>query len=214
MRSDVSHTTTLAGTLRIRPPGRLGIALPLRQLAQPTLRIFYIHFADLAKHPVAHHRFGLLDHRVSGIRMRQTEQQTRLLEFGLQLLRLIQRKRDRLFDDHMETMVQRHHRRSEMGEIRRHDRHEIHALPLGKQALLADHLLIGEIGPVFRQEQHLARSLSDLRIDAESTTDQFNQSVHVGRDPVDGSDESILASANHAHSEFTIHTCRMCCVMK
>ena len=169
MGSDISHTSGFTRFGGVGSPGGLGISFFLRKLAQPSLRVFNPYFSDVAKYAILTHGPGLFHHGVSRVGMREAKQQALFLCFLLQLLGFVERESDRLFNNHMKSMFQRHHGRGKVNKVGRNDGYKIHSFFCGQLRLLLNHLLIAGIGSVYRQQQCFSGFYSRVGVGTQGT---------------------------------------------
>lgn len=151
---------------------------------------------------------GLLDGRIGRVCLREGEGAARLQHLLPELLRLLEREGHGLLYDHVESLVQGHHRRLEVGDVGRDDRYEIHTLPVGKGGLLLDHLGVGEVDAVVGQKVLAARGERNVGVGAETAAYQLYAVIHESCGAVYGSDEGVVAPTYHPHPEFSVHSIR------
>ena len=176
------------------------VAGVLEFCGEPALRVFDVDFADLAEFAFRHHLAGLFDGREAGVGVGQGEDQSGLLDFGLEFDGLVEGEGDGFVDDHVESAFEGHHGGGVMGEIGSDDGDEVHPLAFRQAAFVFKHLLIGFVNPVVGQVIGFAGGNGNFRIDAEAAADEFDLAVHEGGEAVDGSDEGVAAAADHAHA--------------
>ncbi len=104
VRADVAHAIRDAGAVRIHAPvGDLLDLAGLQGADGVTLRVFDEDLVDLAELAGADHRAGFLDHRITGVVMRQGEDEPALLGERAELLGLGERVGERLLADDVDA---------------------------------------------------------------------------------------------------------------
>ena len=170
------------------------------EAAKPALGVFHIYLTDIAEDAVLYHATGLFDEGIAGIGMRETEEETGFVDLFLQLQGFFEREGHRFVEDDMKAFLEREHGRREMQVIWRNDGDEIHAFVRGQAAFNLHHLFIREIDAVFRKKEGLAGLLRVFRMAAEGTANEFDQTVHIGSDAMNGANEGVFPAAYHSHS--------------
>ncbi len=182
----------------VRQSGLLRAGL-LHRRRQPVLGVFHLHHPELAQDPFGHHRPRLSDHRIAGVVVGQHEERIGLGRHLRQLLRLGQRRGQRLVADHVDATPEELAGRRRMHVVGRHDRHRLDAVLPPRLALgHGGEVVVGAIGG---QPQSGARGPGLLRRRTERARDQFVVVVHPRRDPVHRADEGVLAAADHAQPD-------------
>ena len=208
MRPYVAHASRLARTLGVGTPCGVAPGVELDARCEPPLRILDVYLAHGAELPLGEALAGLLDGGIGRVCLREGEGAARLQNLLLELLRLLEREGHGLLYDHVESLVQGHHCRLEVGDVGRDDRYEIHTLPVGKGRLLLDHLGVGEVDAVVGQKVLAARGERNVGVGAETAAYQLYAVIHESCGVVYGSDEGVVAPTYHPHPEFSVHSIR------
>ena len=197
--ADVGHASGDAGLLGIDAPGGLLAGVGGGEPAQGVL---HVDLPDLAQGAAGDQLSGLADHRVAGVVVEEAEHPAGLLHQRLQRERLGGVHGEGLLADDVEAGLQECLGDLVVAEVRRADGDEIDALVLRKRQLLLDHVLVVGVAASGSQVEPLGELRGLRRVPSEDTADQVDLAVHSGGDAVDFADEGVIASADHAHSEF------------
>ena len=146
MRADVAEAAGGTALCRIGSPGRLFLTLALEPRPQPALDVFGADRLDLAQFTGEHHLAGLSHERVAGVVVGDGEDDIRLLDDGRQILRFLQRERERLVAYTMEAGLDGGLGHRKVHVVGGGDRDEVDPLVGGEGPLPVEHLLVGAVG--------------------------------------------------------------------
>ena len=103
MGADITGGATRAGFGGIGAPVGLFLTGGFERFGQPVLRIFDLHKTDVAKRACIYHGFGLPDHRIASVIVRQREDHARRIGGFGKFLCLGQCRGQRFIADHMDA---------------------------------------------------------------------------------------------------------------
>ncbi len=155
MRADVAQRPAGAGLRRIDAPSRLLLTRRLQIGAEPVLRVFGLHHADLAQFTGGDHLARLAHHRVAAVVVRQCEQLAAAPDHFGQRQRVGQVAGQRLVADDVDAGLQEGRGDARVQMVRRDDRDHV-------DAVLALRLGLGHRGEVgvgaLRRDVQLGRA--------------------------------------------------------
>ena len=195
MRADVAERAARARALRIDAPFGLLVAGRLGRPGQPVLRILGLNETDLAEFARPNHLAHAAHQGIAGVIMGQREDEARLLDRGLHLLRLGQAHRQRLVADDVDPGLEERVGRPGVDVVRRHDRDRLD--PVGPLGLRLRHALVVVVDAIAGEAEALARAARLLGRRRQGAGDQFIMVVDARGDAMHGADERPLAAPHH-----------------
>ena len=131
--------------------------------------------------------------------MRQRENAAGFLRQLGELLRLLQRRRERLVADDVDAALQECLRDLEVHVVRRDDGDRLYAVL--QPRLAPRHLLVAAVGAILAQADLESGGLGARRVGGERAGDQLVLVVDTRGDAVHRADEGALAAAHHAEAD-------------
>ena len=199
MGADVAERPARARALRIGAPLGLLVAGRLGRPGQPVLRIFDLHEPDHAEIAALDHLAHPPHQRIAGVIVGQREDAARLLDRGLDPLRLGERNRQRLVADDVEARLEEGDRRPGMHVVRGDDRNRLD--PVGALRLGLRHGLVVVVDAVGGEAERFARAPRLLRRRRQRAGDELVLVVDPRGDAVNRADEGALPAAHHAEPD-------------
>ena len=202
--ANVAHAASLARLRGVGAPSGIVTAQQFDAFREPALRIFHIDEAQASQLSLGNAALHLLDGRVGRIGVSQRQGAARLSHFLFESQCLVEREGHGLVQHHVESHVQCHRSLLVVHPVWRHDGHEVHAFAQGQCRLALHHLTIVAVDALRGHVPRLARRERGLIIAAEASAHQLNVVIHQRCPQMDGADHGIPASADHAHSKFSV----------
>ncbi len=163
------------------------------------MRVLHHGFPDLAQRAAACHESRLAHQRVPGVGEGQPIEKPGAADDSRQRLRLFEGGRGRLVAHHVEPMLQGGSRDGQVEMIRGNDADKIDGIfPF---ALPLHHLFKICVGAVRADAVGHAGLPRSCRILTESSRDQFDGSIQLGRHAMYRPDKRARATTHHPHTE-------------